>query len=97
MIVDADDAHLKKLFVPAMKDELLHQTSFHSVSKTVDKIKEKYKVQVISEINVFYLTDSIRERITKEAQGFKVLNTDLSFTEKALLEFRRTSRAFSPM
>ena len=87
VIVDADDAHLKKLFVPVMKDELLRQTSFHSVSKTVDKIKKKYKVQVHPrEINLFYLTDSIRERITKEAQGFKVLNTDLSFTEKALLE-----------
>ena len=87
VIIDADDVNLKKLFVPIVKDELLHQTSFNSVTKTINKLKEKYKIQVHPrEINLFYLADSSRERITRETHGYQVLNTDLSFTEKELLE-----------
>src|SRR5690606_13374905 len=38
VIMDAADADLKKMFVPFMEKELVHETSFEAVSKTNDLI-----------------------------------------------------------
>ena len=67
VIVDGDDADLKKLLVPYMKKDIFEQTAFKKVSETIEElahISSDYPVQVNPrEINYFYLKDGIRERI----------------------------------
>jgi bacillithiol biosynthesis cysteine-adding enzyme BshC len=86
VILNSDDKLLKSEFKEVMKDELVSQTSFKLVNETNEALeKETYDVQVKPrEINLFYLEDGIRERIVKEGETYKVLNTDLAFTKDQL-------------
>ncbi|PWI31461.1 bacillithiol biosynthesis cysteine-adding enzyme BshC [Flavobacteriaceae bacterium LYZ1037] len=94
VILDGNDRELKNLFSPYVKDELLNQTSFKKVSETnqqINNLPENYKIQVNPrEINLFYITKNLRERIVFEDDKYKVLNTeivwDLSEITKVLLE-----------
>ena len=98
VIVDADDVSLKKVFAPIVKDELLNRTSFKAVSKTLVDFEKHYKVQVNPrEINLFYMTDALRERIIKEEDRYIVNDTDISFTEEEILsEVENHPERFSP-
>ncbi|MEQ6124241.1 bacillithiol biosynthesis cysteine-adding enzyme BshC [Pseudotenacibaculum sp. MALMAid0570] len=98
VIVDADHANLKQLFAPIVKDELLHQTSFKAVSQTITDFEKEYKVQVNPrEINLFYLTDTIRERIIFEEGTYLVNDTDISFSKEEILqELESHPERFSP-
>lgn len=101
VIMDANDKALKHLFIPYVKEELLNQTSFKTVSVTNSKlsnISEHYKIQVNPrEINLFYLKDNLRERIVFEDDDYKVLNTNIIFSkfeiQKMILEY---PERFSP-
>lgn len=98
VIIDANDAKLKKEFAPYMAEELLNNTSFKEVLKTNDKLSKDYGIQVNPrEINLFYLKENLRERIVYEDEVYKVLNTDiywsLSEIQKELLEY---PERFSP-
>ncbi|MCU0338683.1 MAG: bacillithiol biosynthesis cysteine-adding enzyme BshC [Spirosomaceae bacterium] len=85
--IDGDDPALKQLFAPVIKDELQHQNAHRIVSATTTQIESLgYHTQISPrEINLFYLTDGLRERIVAEANGFHVLNTDLHFGEAEML------------
>lgn len=98
VIVEADDARLKQVFAPIVKDELLNQTSFKAVSKTITELEKEYKVQVNPrEINLFYLSDDSRERIIEENGQYKVNDTDLVFSEAEILkELEDHGGRFSP-
>lgn len=98
LILDGDDPELKRLFIPHVKEELIHQPCFREVSKTNETLGEKYAIQVNPrEINLFYLDTDIRERIVYEEGVYKVLNTTLSFSEEALLNLLEASpEKFSP-
>ncbi|MFD1162963.1 bacillithiol biosynthesis cysteine-adding enzyme BshC [Hwangdonia seohaensis] len=91
VIIDANEADLKRQFIPFLEDELLNQTSHKSVSKTNEAISKDYGIQVNPrEINLFYLKENLRERIVFEDDIYKVLNTDISWrkneVQKELLE-----------
>ncbi|WP_136668411.1 bacillithiol biosynthesis cysteine-adding enzyme BshC [Flavobacterium sp. H122] len=96
VIIDGDDKNLKKLFVPAIKEELLQQTSFVKVTETISDFK--YPIQVNPrEINLFYIEDNLRERILCENNKYKVNNTTLEFTETEILTMvENTPEKFSP-
>lgn len=81
--LDADDADLKRQFIPVIKEELTTSSSAEIVTNTTSKLASLGYHTPLSarEINLFYLQDNLRERIIKEDHLFKVLNTDLSFTE----------------
>ena len=98
IILDGDDASLKNVFIPFVKDELEHSTSFKEVSKTIHKLETDYKIQVNPrEINLFYLGENSRERILYEDGVFKVNNTSLRFSKSEILrELRENPLAFSP-
>lgn len=98
VIVDGDDAKLKKSLAPFVKEELLQHTSFNQVSETDKKLESFAKIQVNPrEINLFYLKDAIRERIIFENSLFKVNNTTLIFTEQEILqELAAHPERFSP-
>ncbi|SHH36514.1 bacillithiol biosynthesis cysteine-adding enzyme BshC [Winogradskyella jejuensis] len=99
VILDADDADLKRLFIPNMQKELVEQTSFNKVNETNKLIEALgYGVQVNPrEINLFYITYNLRERIVFEAGVFKVKNTEISWTKDELLKHLLESpECFSP-
>jgi bacillithiol biosynthesis cysteine-adding enzyme BshC len=97
--IDGDDTELKKMFRPIVQDDILNQNAFKLVNQTnEDLITKGYKVQVSPrEINFFYLDNQIRERIVKEGTEYKVLHTDLSFSEAEILNLLDTKPThFSP-
>ena len=97
VIIDADHQDLKRSFIPYIKDELLHQTSFKAVTETIEKIKD-YFVQVNPrEINLFYIEDNLRERIIFENDIYKVNNTKIEFTQTEILTLLENNpEKFSP-
>ena len=94
VIVDGNDTDLKRLFIPYIEDELINQTAFENVTeanKQLNDLDGNYKIQVNPrEINLFYITKNIRERIVEVDGTYRVLNTELSWRkseiQKALLE-----------
>lgn len=97
VIIDADHQELKRNFIPYIKDELLHQTSFKEVTETIDKLKN-YNIQVNPrEINLFYIEDNLRERIILENGIYKVNHTQIQFTETEILALvEKNPEKFSP-
>ena len=80
VIIDADERELKQKFIPFIKQELQEQTSYKIVTETIANLEKNYKIQVNPrEINLFYLTDKIRERIVFEDGVYKVNNTDVAW------------------
>lgn len=98
VIVDGDDAKLKKSLAPFVKEELLQHTSFNFVSETDRQLAAEYKIQVNPrEINLFYLKDAIRERIIFEKNQFTINNTNLIFSEnEMMMEVEEHPERFSP-
>lgn len=98
VIIDGDDVALKGLFVPYVEGELEHQYSYTSVSNTIAELEKSYKVQVNPrEINLFYLTDALRERIVVKGDGYAVNETDISFSKDELWnELSAHPERFSP-
>ena len=98
VIVDGDDANLKQQFLPFVKDELYKNTSFKEVSNTIVSLEKNYKVQVNPrEINLFYLSEGLRERIVFENNVFKVNDTNIEFSKEELeYELKLHPERFSP-
>ncbi|MBU2996591.1 bacillithiol biosynthesis cysteine-adding enzyme BshC [Cellulophaga baltica] len=101
VIVDGDDKVLKQLLIPYVKSDLLQNTSFKKVSESIDNLNAlngNYPIQVNPrEINYFYLTDGVRERIIEKDGVFYVNDTELRFTEKEILEeLNEYPERFSP-
>lgn len=97
VIIDADDADLKRLFIPHIERELVDQVSHHKVAETAALLKH-YNVQVNPrDINLFYLENGLRERIIAEGEEFIVNNTDLRFSKSEILELlHEHPERFSP-
>lgn len=97
VIIDADDADLKRAFIPYAKEELVEQTSFKAVQETIEKLTD-YSVQVNPrEINLFYIEDNLRERIIFEKDKYYVNNTVISFSKDEILKLLESNpEKFSP-
>jgi bacillithiol synthase len=98
VIIDGDDTILKNEFIPIVKDELINQTSYKEVTKTIEKLSSHYKIQVNPrEINLFYLDKNLRERILFKDGIFKVNDTGITFTKGEILkEADKFPEKFSP-
>jgi bacillithiol biosynthesis cysteine-adding enzyme BshC len=86
--LDPDDADLKRLFAPVIKEELLNHATDGIVTKTTQQLETLgYKTQITPrEINLFYLDDQLRERIVVDGAGvYQVLNTELRFSQAEIL------------
>lgn len=97
VIIDGDTTNLKRIFSPFIKEELLSQTAFREVSKTITNLKD-YTIQVNPrEINLFYIEDTIRERLIFENEIYKVNNTKIEFTKSEILNVLDSNpEKFSP-
>ena len=99
VIVDGDDAELKRLFIPFIQKELEDQTSYNAVLPKAEKLGlEGYKVQVNPrEINLFYLKEGLRERIVENEGIYFVNETDISWSKNEILkELSEFPERFSP-
>ncbi len=98
VIIDADDKALKQEFVPYVERELTEQISHKKVTETISELEKNYKVQVNPrEINLFYLTDEIRERIVFEDGLYKVNETNITWTKDGILKhLNENPECFSP-
>ncbi|WP_118193992.1 bacillithiol biosynthesis cysteine-adding enzyme BshC [Albibacterium indicum] len=100
VVIDADQAELKRLLAPIISADIVEQNSSKKVSETSKELEQNgYKAQVHArDINFFYLKDNVRERIVLNKEGeYEVLNSDISFTKETLLiEIDRHPERFSP-
>ncbi len=99
VILDADDPQLKKEFAEIIQQDIIHQNSFKNISATNEDLqKSGVHIQVNPrEINFFYLTKEVRERIIFEDNQYKVLNTEIAFSEEGLkTEISIYPERFSP-
>jgi bacillithiol biosynthesis cysteine-adding enzyme BshC len=97
--VDADDQGLKRQLVPYIQKDIKEQNSFRNIEKSNELLEDiGYKPQVNPRaINFFYMTDAFRERIVVEEEEYKVLNSELSFTQAEIeQEIQDHPERFSP-
>jgi uncharacterized protein YllA (UPF0747 family) len=80
VILDADNPDLKRSFIPYKEEYYSANIASSSVLETTEQLQE-YNIQVIQEINLFYIEDKIRERIILENGVYKVNNTKKEFTK----------------
>ena len=88
VVLNMNDAELKRIFIPILKAELSGQPAFRLVNETIGQLTELgFKAQASPrEINLFYLSPGKRERIVLEDESYKVLNTKLSFSKAEIME-----------
>jgi bacillithiol synthase len=87
IILLPDEADYKRAFIPVVTKELKEQFSHNIVEKTSTQFPKQYKVQASGrELNLFYLKDDRRDRIEKSANHFKVIDTEISFTEAEIIQ-----------
>ncbi len=98
IILNPDDADLKRAFIPVMRDDLLHQKAHGLVTDQIEQLEVHYKSQAYPRaINLFYLKDDIRERIEKKDAEWIVVNTDIKWHEPELMtELDSHPERFSP-
>lgn len=88
VVLDMNNAELKKQFSPILKDELENQSSGKIVRKTIKELENiDYPNQAFPrDINLFYLKDQIRNRIEIENGIYKIVDTDLQFSKEQMME-----------
>lgn len=99
LVVQTDDEDLKKAFVPVMEKELIEQSSEKLILQTQKKLEALgFKMQAFPrEINLFYLSDGSRERITFQSGIYRVNNTDIEWTKDDIITHLHSFPArFSP-
>jgi bacillithiol synthase len=99
VVIDADDAQLKKVFQPVIEADIFKNTPNQLVNQSNQELSDKgYSTQVFPrEINFFYLKDNLRSRIVKEGDEYAVLDSDIKFSEGAILsEINDHPERFSP-
>lgn len=99
IIVLPDSSALKRLATDLFKDDLFINSSQKLLEETATALKSAgFSNQSHARaINLFYLMEGKRERIEKTEHGFKVLKTELTFTEAEMLkELDEHPERFSP-
>jgi len=98
LVLIPDNASFKKAFSSVIEKELTEQFSHKAVKETITELGKHYEVQAGGrDINMFYLKDDKRERITIQNSKFKIQNLGIEFTKEEILnEFNNHPERFSP-
>ncbi|WP_036383315.1 bacillithiol biosynthesis cysteine-adding enzyme BshC [Muricauda sp. MAR_2010_75] len=101
VIIDGDDAALKKMLIPYAEKDIFEHVPFQKISESIaalSKVSSDYSIQVNPrEINYFYLKDGVRERIIKNHGKYHVFNTEINFSAEELREeLHHHPERFSP-
>jgi bacillithiol biosynthesis cysteine-adding enzyme BshC len=86
IVIDADNKELKSLFKKVIYDDVINCATLPLVDQDNKKLEALgYKTQIFCrDINFFYLDDQIRERIEKEDSNYRILGTNLRFSESEM-------------
>lgn len=99
LVLDGNAVGLKRIFAPVVREDLMAHSPNRLAGQQTQKLEDLgYKSQIFPrEINFFYMLSGIRERIEKSNHVYKVLNTDISFSESEILdELQHHPERFSP-
>lgn len=100
LVLDSDDARLKKKFSSVIKEEVLMSKAVEILKENVDFLETNYKAQAKPrDINFFYLGENYRERIifNSASQQFEVNNTSVAFSRDEIIsEIENRPERFSP-
>lgn len=99
VIVDSSTKSFKASMIAIFEEELLKHSSQELVQDTAEQLAAAgFKNQAYARaINLFYLLPNNRARIVKEGKLYKVLDTDIEWTEAALLkDLKVHPERFSP-
>ena len=99
VVIDPDEAVLKRTFIPVMEADLLEHTAEQLVNQSINELTAShYKAQAHPrQINLFYLKDDMRERIERRGEYWQVLNSDIRWDKESLLaELNAYPERFSP-
>jgi bacillithiol biosynthesis cysteine-adding enzyme BshC len=93
-----DNAELKKQMLTVFEDDIFSNKPSEIVSRSSEKLGAQYKVQAHPrEINLFYLSDGIRNRIVEQEGTYKINDTAIRFTRDELKkELEEHPEKFSP-
>lgn len=86
IVLDADHPELKAEFAEVITDDLFHHTANTLAEAAATQLESLgYSTQIYPRhINLFHLNTNHRERIVREDGVFKVLNTELQFSEEEI-------------
>lgn len=99
VVLNPNHPKLKALFRPHIRKEIFEQPSQTLVETAAAALNDAgFSGQAHARaINFFYLRDQLRSRIVQEADQFKVLDTDYTFTAKEMeQEIENHPEYFSP-
>ncbi|MES2827279.1 MAG: bacillithiol biosynthesis cysteine-adding enzyme BshC [Bacteroidota bacterium] len=97
--IDADEPQLKKQFSGIVYQDIIEENSSKLIAQSSEALESLgYKPQVNPrEINFFYMTEGLRERIVEDKGRFNVKNTRTSFSADELkTEIENYPERFSP-
>jgi bacillithiol synthase len=82
VVVDGDSRELKQSFASVMSDDLFQHTAKLLVGKTNKALEQEgYSTQVFArDINFFFLSSGVRERLEKTETGFKTADGSKKFS-----------------
>jgi len=98
VVIIPDTAPLKRVMQRVFEDDLFQQAPSAIVQQTIDRLGAHYKVQAQPRpVNLFYLTDQVRELIEFRNNQYEVRNTNISFTKEQIrVELQAHPERFSP-
>lgn len=100
LFINTDDATLKRAFIPIMQREIIEKPSEQIINETQTLIESKfgYKSQALARsINLFYLGNGTRERIVHENDKYRVLNSEIAWTDEEIIKhLNEKPENFSP-
>lgn len=99
IILNMDEASLKRAFIPWMEKELREQFSYKYVTPTQSALEKcGFKPQAYCRpVNLFYMTEGLRERFEPTENGYVRVESQISYTTDALLqELHEAPERFSP-
>jgi bacillithiol biosynthesis cysteine-adding enzyme BshC len=98
VVIDQDDAELKKKFAPIIANELGTSSAIRAMQSNLKWLSENYSVQAQPrEINFFLLGENFRERIIRQGNEYLVNNSEIRFNNELPPSFGWPfPEAFSP-
>jgi len=99
VVLQMNAPELKRLAIPIFRKEIIEQPSFDLVNQTIAELKSiGFKPQAKPrELNLFYMTQDLRKRIVFEDGVYRVLDTDITWSQAEILQhLEHSPESFSP-
>ena len=102
LIIDGDDATLKKHFIPCLKEELQEQTCAQKVLSQIETLKKEYNPRYKPQVNprdlhLFFLEEGKRHRLIKDERGYTWEGKEDSVSALEMMDWvEKSPEKFSP-